>query len=350
MWLNIQFLRAVAVYIVVLYHIFDSWNHYVGAHFAMPIHSLFGTVAVDIFFIISGFVMVETTRGRPITPKTFLVKRLMRVIPFYWFFTLGAVAIIMAGFSLFGNDGVSLRDILSSMLFLPNFDAAGKLRDPIIFVGWTLNYEMLFYLIFAISLYFQSVKTRIISISAFFVALTVLAQITENQTLLYFSHQRIWEFVLGMLIAAALPSIRALPAQTNLRAGIALIAVSSIWLVSTEIYEPATVIANKLFFLGFAGAGIVVGVIMLEAAGKRISSPFVLLQGDASFSTYLSHAFVLQLAGKVMIVTGINATIAGTVIGFSVTAIVIGVIGTLIYWTLEKPMSEQGKRLLEARA
>ncbi|WP_172123210.1 acyltransferase [Devosia sp. 919] len=110
--------------------------------------SIFG---VDVFFILSGFVMVlatSTRRAAP-APLDFYIRRVIRVLPLYALATLAFVALNPAS-------APTLQHIVRSLLFLPGMEVADApvYRFPIMTVGWTLNYEMYFYLAFAISLFF----------------------------------------------------------------------------------------------------------------------------------------------------------------------------------------------------
>jgi peptidoglycan/LPS O-acetylase OafA/YrhL len=117
-----------------------------------------GAAGVDIFFIISGFVMVISSRrfvDRAGTWLIFLRHRAVRIVPLYWLLTtvkIIAVA-ILGGVVL--RTGLGFNFVTGSYLFLPVTDSAGHFR-PVLPVGWTLTYEFLFYLLFAAALLFPA--------------------------------------------------------------------------------------------------------------------------------------------------------------------------------------------------
>ena len=138
---SIQLLRAFAIIFVMIEHV-SYWGY--------------GGFGVDIFFVISGFVMMYSTHIEGSTDgyrrglKTFLPKRLLRIIPLYYTVTLLTfigICIFPQLFRITEKDPVQL---IKSLLFIP-FDLGG-VTMPIVRVGWCLNYEVLFYLIFFIAI------------------------------------------------------------------------------------------------------------------------------------------------------------------------------------------------------
>src|SRR5665213_2734258 len=152
-FLTIQALRAIAALLVVLLHAFETWGERVDPA-APGVNWENGAAGVDIFFIISGFVMVISSRRLMAQAGGWLIflrHRVVRIVPLYWLLTtLKVLAVAVLG-------GVVLRTSLDfgfvagSYLFLPVTDSAGHFR-PVLPVGWTLTYEFLFYLLFAAAL------------------------------------------------------------------------------------------------------------------------------------------------------------------------------------------------------
>jgi len=147
---NIQVLRAVAALMVVCDHILFDWHHSHGNTFPHWFNTTVGSAGVDLFFVISGFIMFETTRGRDTSPVSFLAKRLIRIAPLYWL-----LVIVLAAKSYEHNPShFDWEWLVQSLLFLPHVegDMAGarfpSAYFPILFVGWTLIFEMFFYAIF----------------------------------------------------------------------------------------------------------------------------------------------------------------------------------------------------------
>ena len=112
---------------------------------------MFGGAGVDIFFVISGFIMVYTTMDREITPWSFMADRIARIVPAYWAATLGVFFLALVAPSLLQTSHMQWGELFKSLVFVP-FRKANGLVQPVLFVGWTLNYEMFFYLMFAAGL------------------------------------------------------------------------------------------------------------------------------------------------------------------------------------------------------
>jgi peptidoglycan/LPS O-acetylase OafA/YrhL len=92
--------------------------------------------------------------------------------------------------------------------------------------------------------------------------------------------------------------------------------------------------------LAAASALIVFGAIGLEQQGKIVRSKLVLQQGAASYSIYLLHPLVLQFTGKAMILTGLNATIPGTLLGYAATLFIVGAVAKAVDTYIERPIQE----------
>lgn len=136
---NIQHLRGIAAMLVVF------------VHFPTELQRFCGAIGVDIFFFISGFIIftsIEKT-GYYDRPLEFLKKRLLRVVPLY-FAVIGLYLLMHFLLDAVRTSSISphysATDILKSLLFVP-IEKEGIYQDPVVFLGWSLNFEMLFYLI-----------------------------------------------------------------------------------------------------------------------------------------------------------------------------------------------------------
>ncbi|WP_436905916.1 acyltransferase family protein [Acinetobacter johnsonii] len=145
---GIQVLRLIAALLVVITHI-TFYNHE-RLDQNVSIWS-FGAIGVDIFFIISGFIMVATSGiydGKPVHWKDFVKKRILRIVPMYWIATSIKVLALLSVPAMVLHAELDISRIIMSYLFLPQFNPAGRF-EPLLGVGWTLIYEMFFYAFFA---------------------------------------------------------------------------------------------------------------------------------------------------------------------------------------------------------
>ena len=152
---NIQILRGIAAVMVLVYHI---GNEFGDRGFPEPLpHFWMGSAGVDVFFVISGFIMVHSTAeafARPGAPWLFLARRLVRLAPLYWLITtiFVVVALVEARHTGLAADAPRWFAASYAFLFYPHGDAGDF---PLYAQGWTLNFEMFFYVCFAAVLPFR---------------------------------------------------------------------------------------------------------------------------------------------------------------------------------------------------
>ena len=143
MLISVQALRALAAWFVVGHHFVQLFfNFEVDA----PLAYLFadkGGIGVDVFFVISGLVIFLATADKPLTPWRFMLMRVARIAPAYWFYTLLMALLVAAVPSFIPEVQLEAGHILLSMLFVPAQNPAGYGVYPLLDVGWTLNFEML---------------------------------------------------------------------------------------------------------------------------------------------------------------------------------------------------------------
>ena len=205
--ISIQYLRGLAALAVVAYH--------VGIQVRWPgLDLTWGKAGVDVFFVISGVVMVVAARARD--GWDFLRRRLARVVPLYWVLTGYLVFNMVLTANPISREPEFWVYILKSLMFIP-FEVGGSAArsGPLLMVGWTLNHEMLFYLLFALS-FGLAMGRRILAISAIFAALTAAGlmwpELRQGPIGVFLTRPLALEFAAGMGIGwAVLRGVR-LPA------------------------------------------------------------------------------------------------------------------------------------------
>jgi exopolysaccharide production protein ExoZ len=332
---NIQVLRAFAAYGVVGHHIIDSFHHLaIGRVSTYP---QFGATGVNVFFVISGFIMALTT-ARETTPGQFLYHRIVRIVPIYWLLTALTLGLMACGFALFGNhQGVDLRQAVTSFAFIPDIRLFSESpRPPALFVGWSLNFEMMFYAIFAAALMLRGDKRLVAAGGAVF-ALWIAHFFSSNDYIRWLGGDVVLGFALGILIW------RAAPALPPLAAGL-LIPVSLVILASPDL-APQVVLPACHDLVVTAGAGaLVMAVVGLERGGRHVRKGFLTSQGDASYSLYLLHPFMLQLVGKLAIWSGLNETPIGLCVVVVAMFVASLFAGTIFHRLIERPITELLRR------
>jgi exopolysaccharide production protein ExoZ len=275
--ISLQYLRAVAALLVVFHHARNPGN----GLFDPISHWNFGQAGVDMFFLISGYIMFAVAKADP--PIQFLMRRLIRIAPLYWLATILLYAQISIGFP-----GVlpNTEQLLKSLLFIPQYHwESPKEVWPLVVPGWTLQYEMYFYAIFAIGLTVRRLVPVSLAIGLLAIAIgwAVPGWIVGDAVLVTYTSPIIIEFFAGMLIAIIHQRYTLESFSIALPVGvIALIGIGNLD-------------ASRLVIWGLPTLLIFVGTLAVEDAQKLPRVPLLKLLGDASYSIYLAHAFVLQI-------------------------------------------------------
>ena len=289
-FLTIQALRAVAALLVVLLHAFETWGERVDST-APGVNWENGAAGVDIFFIISGFVMVISSQrlvDRPGGWRTFLQHRVIRIVPPYWLLTTVKILAVLALGGVVLRTGLDFNFVAGSYLFLPVTDSAGHFR-PVLPVGWTLTYEFLFYLFFAAALALRVDVLRVVIPGLGLIAVLALMRgdLWPAWTILF--DTIVVEFVFG--VALGKWTLRGFRLPPMIAGGLALAGLASI------IILPMVSENIRVLTWGIPAFAIVAGVVSLEPLVASALPRWLLSLGDASYSIYLSHGFVLPALG-----------------------------------------------------
>lgn len=308
MFSNLQILRAFAALTVVHFHIIEIAGE---QGFGIPAFEFlrgWGSNGVDIFFVLSGFLMVYIAELRPRKPISFLNNRATRIIPVYWILTLvGLAAILLKGD--FQGEPITLNAILSSFFFVSRWTA---LDMPILYVGWTLEWELVFYLIFGGCLFFKNKTVQFALPLIILLGLVLFAG--QNSVIL--------EFGFGMIVAK-IYKLEWVKARADLLAicGFGLL-LASIW---NKPDWPQFIVS------GIPSALIVLGLVNIKqwkfALGEYL--------GNASYSIYLIQVFTIPVFYKVAekVVPDMSTLILGL-------ACLVGtaLAGSIFHLIVEKPL------------
>jgi peptidoglycan/LPS O-acetylase OafA/YrhL len=245
---------------------------------------------VDIFFVISGFIIVHASAslfGRPGGAARFLRRRLTRIVPLYWILTTLFLATLVLRRSAVHGDIGSTGYILSSYLFLPAARPDG-LVEPALGLGWTLNYEMFFYLVLTPFLLLS--RNRAVFGSGAALCLLVAARQMfgfPGVPLNVWSDPIVLEFVLGMGLALAAAAGFSLPVW--LRLALVGVAAVALHVAASDTVDP------RVITFGLPGALLVAAAISgqsNEPLGRSLRWGIRL--GDASYAMYLFHPFIMR--------------------------------------------------------
>jgi exopolysaccharide production protein ExoZ len=294
---SIQAARAVAACSVVACHMLGYETKYLNGPPVAPSAWRYGMAGVDLYFVISGFVITTMCIGRfgqPGEARRFLVQRAVRIYPAYWVWCLAVLAVFALQPDMV-NSGHGRPDVLRSLLLLPQRNL------PLLLVSWTLVYEMFFYLLFAGALRWlrEDDLVRVpMAWAVVVIAGHALLRPDEDQPVLNLLFSPLLlEFILGCLVAQHVGGIGRRAAIGNLIMGAAGFAAGTLALAARgEPFPPGW---PRVLIYGSSSALVVAGLIALERSSRQwVPRPLVAL-GDASYSLYLSHVPVIAVVGLV---------------------------------------------------
>ncbi|SEO26841.1 Peptidoglycan/LPS O-acetylase OafA/YrhL, contains acyltransferase and SGNH-hydrolase domains [Mucilaginibacter gossypiicola] len=331
--ISIQVLRAIAVLMVVFIHTISSANYlFTGKglfHSKAVIATYYfladwGAIGVDLFFIISGFIMTRVVAPFESVKngwKDFILKRVIRIIPYYWL--ISAVYLVL---SIMWHQPVTLQSVLSTLFFFPVFNSFQYI-SPILFVGWSLSIELYFYLLIAVLLIFktQNLKIKLVVIMCALTLLGVL--VNSNYVIIDFAlSPLLFEFALGVILGMFYDRFKGFERKNiawffftvSIVLG-AFLMSRSIFIDHKEITLPNNIFSNTWIALRrsliwgipcmlFAG-----GYILLEKSifatnnlYVKITEPLVLL-GNASYTCYLVHIMGIKFFAIIFRYLGISS-------------------------------------------
>jgi len=295
--LSVQALRGIAALLVVVFHLDAMFRE--GAPRSQDFGAFYarGFAGVDMFFVISGFIMVYVTRD--IIPGLkaagrFLYSRITRIYPLWWVFALLMMTYFYTAYGapaapdkVTGN--AVLPYIVKSLLLVP------QTHDPVLGVGWTLIHEMLFYILFAAGLLLPR-KVLPVWLGMWAAMIVLFSLISgplpghaKNLGQLFFSPINI-EFILGGFVALWLMKDRGKLSAYCLWAGLGLLVLALL------VHTPGSRLTFnwvRVAIFGLPSALIILGAVGLERAGRLSIPGFLAKLGDWSYSLYLSHLLVL---------------------------------------------------------
>ncbi len=244
---SLQALRAIAAWVVIVDHALQELTNNQAGNPLTHLGWTMGGIGVNLFFVISGFIMVQIsweTFGRPASSANFLRRRLIRIVPLYWIATFAALAYHRV--SATHGEHAGWPELIHSLAFIPFAGEDGSWA-PILGQGWTLNYEMMFYAIFAVGLFLRR-QIALPAVGTILGAFVFSRPLLSNPTWAYLASPLVLWFVWGMARAV-------------------------LWRWG-GVNEPQSL-----------------------AKLTRVLEPL----GDASYSTYLVHGFVLTIILRVWV-------------------------------------------------
>jgi exopolysaccharide production protein ExoZ len=289
----LQALRGIAASLIVFFHFAQLYQERTPT--PSRIHDSgfgdLGACGVDLFFVISGFIMVYTTRTKAggNDALVFMTRRILRIYPLYWFWTSLLLALWLGGLAQ-RMQRYSASYVARSYFLIPSFN--GVNFHPLVHQGWTLSFEMFFYLIFSCGIVLKLRSGKLLLLAATFsICALVSRSLAPDSGVRYLLTNPISiEFLYGMLAAELLVKVRPICSHCAARSlSIALIGVGAGALLFTIKFYDA-------YSLRFAFYGVPVSCIVLGGAmlGSAPAPSLLVYLGDRSYSIYVTHGFFLM--------------------------------------------------------
>ncbi len=312
---SIQFARAVAALMVLLAHLSKEMIHRAPSIYSDPLSIWnFGQAGVDLFFVVSGFIMVyvsDATVGTKSSSGVFLKKRLARVVPLYWIFTTLVLLIAIFAPNMRNQSDSQFAYAFKSYLFFPSERPTDSEVTPIYALGWTLNYEMYFYVCFALLLQLPRALFKKVLVAYFLTAVSlglVVPLRDFSPALWYWTRPVVLEFVAGSVIGMLyLRGFRISNAS-----GFWLVTFALLWFFIVGATFPLPGLNTRVLVWGVPAALLLGSLVFAEKNlysvmpqwGQALTTKI----GDSSYSLYLSHMFVIRITTFLLPVSKIGVS------------------------------------------
>lgn len=309
---SIQTLRGITALFIVLEHI-----RFLSC----------GAFGVDIFFCISGFMIMFSTHK---STKHFLCKRLIRILPLYYLMTIGTFALLVLFPSMFAQTKADPVFLIKSLLFIP-FDIGGGILQPLMRIGWTVNCEIFFYLLFLLALKISH-KYRGLICSCLILFFVILAATIPGNfaPLTFYGAPVMLEFILGIIsyyIARWIYTVHSRQSLPKLLLPICIIIFTILFLMLMVTKPIINILGfRRPFVWGIPAFILVLCIFIIGLFVRKMPAAFVRL-GNISFSLYLMHYYPVMLLDRA--VFDFSSCTPFTLLGTAI-AIAISVILALI--------------------
>ncbi|MGN6463551.1 MAG: acyltransferase family protein [Pseudolabrys sp.] len=297
MLVYIQILRFAAALAVVAFHAWGIAPRVITVPADTPTLGLWQAgQGVDLFFVISGFIIYYATtahaaRGKPLAPAAFLRRRVERIVPLYFFAIAIVTLLALVLPEIFDTPGwYTPNHVLKSLAFISFTDG----EMPVVFVGWSLEYEMYFYLVVALLMALTQHVWR--NIVLLFSALAIIGQIPGVASTLghygFFTDSLILEFIFGVMVGVVFVHGRR---ANDVNGRIMLFAATA-----AVVVLAVTDTSNRALVFGLPSAALVAAAAWINRKRTAATWPERALErlGDASFSIYLAQVNTVIFAAQ----------------------------------------------------
>jgi exopolysaccharide production protein ExoZ len=342
---SIQIMRAVAVLLVLIFHINAvSYKYFINLD--LPKILQLGKGGVDLFFVISGFIMIHITKNiKPNLTSSllFMKKRIIRIYPVYWFYTFIVLCLIFIDPSMVNSSQTGDVSVIKSLLLLPQSE------KPILNVGWTLVYEMYFYVLIAMVIPFLPWKNYLLYLLGLAIAIIIMRLNISiiSPTLKLITSPLVLEFILGGVCAFFLNIINEKYKRHHSLIHLIMTAFCILF-VTYIIFNASNILTlekemQRFIFFGITSFFVLFIFVSLESLkGFKHNrfNRFLIKMGDSSYSIYLSHILVLKTVCIVWNIF-IPSNVFNDILQICMVVFAVFTFGYLSFIFIEKPLTKR---------
>lgn len=337
---SLQYLRGIAAFLVVIAH---ATEYPIGQVQDVPFWTgRTGDLGVQIFFVISGFVITIVSGPTTFDPLTFAWRRFLRLAPLYWLCTTVLLIATLWAPALFKTTTAGPYDYLTSMLFIPHARIGEANHwSPLLKPGWTLNLEVFFYAVTATLCWCRFRRSRTVILSVILLTLVALSFFDTSRlgALGFYASRNLIAFVAGLWLAEAATRVRVAESRAgfvSLVTGLsAVAAVAAVYCVADDRLGGNLAIP--------AGILVVSAAFTIELSGQLPHWPGLRAVGDASYSLYLTHMFTAGLVWAILRRFADPMALPAHIAVVAITAIVGVAVAVVSYRVVELPFIRLSK-------
>jgi exopolysaccharide production protein ExoZ len=298
-----------------------------------------GSRGVDVFFVISGFIIAYIGTSKP---EQFFRRRLIRVVPFYWAATLVVFAVVTVMPHVFRTTTSSVPHLVSSLLFIPHLAPSGEMQ-PTLALGWSLNFELLFYVVFAIALRLSQRWSPVLCVAALVsYVVAVHAFGARGDIVEFYGRPIVLEFCYGIAAFylfkwcdARRDRLAAVVGLKWVLAGVLIGGLVALCVLEHDFRDRAP----RYLAAGIPSFAIVASALLLERIwGWTTNNRLIFLLGEASYIVYLVHPYIVFTVLRVVVkdASGLSSPVLVLLIGGLLA--LTSVVSIAIHVLFEKPV------------
>lgn len=343
MYKSLQAGRALAAILVVLFHIGGAIaaDKYFGIKvFAIPFS--FGNAGVDFFFVLSGFIILTAHRhdiSRPKKLGNYLRKRFTRIYPTYWIIFLAVFFIALSSSALRNSVPHDIIVIIKSLFLIPqDGKEVGGTGAPVLIVAWSLQYEIFFYLLFAIMI-LNKWLSIIVAIILLFIYIKFSGNSSPYFIFEFLSKDYLLLFAMGMIVSMICKSKKVIIINTMYYVGAGTIMFMIVAL--DTVLQMNLFIERQAILYGLASSLIIFGLVRTEDNGFIIGGNYWFqLLGDSSYALYLIHFPLISILCKLALFANINKLgFVGALVSYLLIFFTCLICSVVFHLWIEKPLA-----------